>query len=264
MALCGRPLLRHRQPGLHSTCCRCRTSARAIRATARKWSPPAAASSTPATTSRSPRGQPRRAGRPAGRPHRQLPRRRLRRRLLPAPTGAAASAAPATLALLGLDISKWAVQSAAKQDKRPNWIVGSNANLPVLPGTLDRVLCMFGFPGLSEFARVLQTGRRAAAGRRRPDHLRELREIIYPTLKPERTSPAEPTRQPPKASRPRPATRPLPAGPRRPAEHHRRPAGDDAAPLPRHRRRPRPAAALTAARYTIASFPKREPIPDAV
>ncbi|OGU22455.1 MAG: rRNA (guanine-N1)-methyltransferase [Hydrogenophilales bacterium RIFOXYD1_FULL_62_11] len=94
-----------------------------------------------------------------------------------------------TLALLGLDISKWAVLSAAKQDQRPNWVVGSNANLPVLPGTLDRVLCMFGFPVYAEFARVLKQGGRLIQVDAGPDHLRELREIIYPSLKPER--PAE-------------------------------------------------------------------------
>ncbi|MBU2642993.1 MAG: methyltransferase domain-containing protein [Gammaproteobacteria bacterium] len=93
-----------------------------------------------------------------------------------------------TLALLGLDISKWAVLSAAKQDRRPNWVVGSNANLPVLPGTLDRVLCMFGFPVYAEFARVLKPGGRLLQVDAGPDHLRELREIIYPSLKPERTA----------------------------------------------------------------------------
>ena len=91
-----------------------------------------------------------------------------------------------TLALLGLDISKWAVLSAAKQDKRVNWVVGSNANLPVLPGTLDRVLCMFGFPVYGEFARVLKPGGRLLQVDAGPDHLRKLREIIYPNLKPER------------------------------------------------------------------------------
>jgi 23S rRNA (guanine745-N1)-methyltransferase len=96
------------------------------------------------------------------------------------------------LALLGLDISKWAVLSAAKQDKRPNWLVGSNAHLPVLSGTVDRVLCLFGFPVYGEFARVLKpTGEllQVDAG---PDHLRELREIIYPSLKPERDALATP------------------------------------------------------------------------
>lgn len=101
---------------------------------------------------------------------------------------AAATRAEKTLSLLGLDISKWAVLSAAKQDARPNWVVGSNANLPVLPATLDRVLCMFGFPVYAEFARVLKVGGQLLQVDSGPDHLRELREIIYPTLKPERTA----------------------------------------------------------------------------
>jgi len=109
---------------------------------------------------------------------------------------AAATPERQILALLGLDISKWAVLAAAKQSAanpagRPNWVVGSNANLPALSGTLDRVLCMFGFPVYAEFARVLKpTGQllQVDAG---PDHLRELREIIYPTLKPERPAEAQ-------------------------------------------------------------------------
>lgn len=94
------------------------------------------------------------------------------------------------LALLGLDISKWAVQSAAKRDKRLNWVVGSNANLPVLSGTLDRVLCLFGFPVYAEFARVLKPGGQLLQADAGPDHLRELRAVIYPALKPERTAEA--------------------------------------------------------------------------
>lgn len=99
---------------------------------------------------------------------------------------AATAGGDQTLALLGLDISKWAVLSAAKQDKHPNWIVGSNANLPVQPATLDLVLCMFGFPVYGEFARVLKPGGVLLQVDAGPDHLRELREIIYPALRPER------------------------------------------------------------------------------
>lgn len=98
----------------------------------------------------------------------------------------AASADDRRLALLGLDISKWAVQSAARRDKRVNWVVGSNANLPALPGSLDRVLCMFGFPVYAEFARVLRAGGQLLQVDAGPAHLRELREVIYPALKPER------------------------------------------------------------------------------
>src|SRR5690606_1183438 len=95
------------------------------------------------------------------------------------------------LALLGLDISKWAVLSAAKQDKRPNWVVGSNARLPVQSGTLDRVLCLFGFPVHAEFARVLKPHGQLLQVDAGPDHLRELREIIYPIVKPQRTGPLQ-------------------------------------------------------------------------
>ncbi len=104
---------------------------------------------------------------------------------------AAGLGAGQTLAGLGLDISKWAILAAAKQDRREsgggfNWLVGSNANLPVLPGTLDRVLCLFGFPVYGEFARVLKPGGQLLQADAGPEHLRQLREIIYPALKPER------------------------------------------------------------------------------
>lgn len=99
---------------------------------------------------------------------------------------AAATEQGQTLAVLGLDISKWAVLAAAKQDPRPNWVVGTNARLPVLDGTIDRVLCLFGFPVYAEFARVLKPGGRLIQVDAGPDHLRELREIIYPALKPQR------------------------------------------------------------------------------
>ncbi len=94
--------------------------------------------------------------------------------------------------MLGLDISKWAVLSAAKQDPRPNWVVGSNAVLPVQAGSIDRLLCIFGFPVYAEFARVLKANGQLLQVDAGPDHLRELREIIYPTLKPERAATVQP------------------------------------------------------------------------
>ena len=92
----------------------------------------------------------------------------------------------AAVSIVGLDISKWAVLAAAKKAKWLSWVVGSNANLPVLPGSLDCVLCLFGFPVYDQFHRVLKARGRILQVDAGPDHLRQLREIIYPELKPER------------------------------------------------------------------------------
>lgn len=95
------------------------------------------------------------------------------------------------LSLIGVDISKWAILASARQDRRPRWVVGSNASLPALPATLDRVLCLFGFPVYREFARVLKPGGVLIKVDAGPDHLRELREIIYPSLNPEKPPTAD-------------------------------------------------------------------------
>ncbi|MDP3517509.1 MAG: methyltransferase domain-containing protein [Pseudohongiella sp.] len=87
------------------------------------------------------------------------------------------------LHLTGLDISKWAVMAAARQDKTSEWIVGSNANLPLLPATQDVVLCLFGFPVYAEFARVLKQNGVLIKVDAGADHLLELREVIYPSIK---------------------------------------------------------------------------------
>lgn len=85
--------------------------------------------------------------------------------------------------VLGLDISKWAILAAAKQNKEIRWVVGSNANLPVQAEAVDRLLCVFGFPVYAEFARVLKPGGLLIQVDSGVDHLRELREIIYPSIK---------------------------------------------------------------------------------
>ncbi len=87
------------------------------------------------------------------------------------------------IASIGLDISKWAVISAAKQSVQSAWVVGSNANLPMASQSIDVVLCMFGFPVYAEFARVLKPGGILVLVESGFDHLRELREIIYPEVK---------------------------------------------------------------------------------
>ncbi|MCR9185610.1 MAG: methyltransferase domain-containing protein [Halieaceae bacterium] len=94
---------------------------------------------------------------------------------------AAGGARPLTLG--GVDISKWAVQEAARQDKRMAWMVASNAGLPVATSSVDRLLCLFGFPVYAEFARVLKPAGELLLAEAGPAHLKALREIIYPALK---------------------------------------------------------------------------------
>ncbi len=87
------------------------------------------------------------------------------------------------LSMIGLDISKWAMLAAARLSRDITWVVGTNAHLPVQSGTLDWVFCLFGFPVYTEFQRVLKPGGCILRVDPGPDHLRELREILYPRLK---------------------------------------------------------------------------------
>jgi 23S rRNA (guanine745-N1)-methyltransferase len=89
------------------------------------------------------------------------------------------------LSLIGLDISKPAVLAAAKQSTTMRWLVASNANIPLADGSLDCILSLFGFPVYPQFRRLLRLGGRVMVVEAGPDHLRELRDVIYPVLKPE-------------------------------------------------------------------------------
>lgn len=87
------------------------------------------------------------------------------------------------LALIGLDISKWAVMAAARSSPDIRWLVGSNAHLPVPDDALDAVLCLFGFAAPDEFLRALKPGGIWVQVETGADHLLELRRIIYSSLK---------------------------------------------------------------------------------
>ncbi|WP_421851184.1 putative RNA methyltransferase [Marinomonas sp.] len=82
----------------------------------------------------------------------------------------------------GLDISKWAILAASKRDKAVSWIVGSNASLPAPDERYDAVLCLFGFPVFKEFSRVLSDDGLMLLVESGPNHLIELRKILYPSI----------------------------------------------------------------------------------
>jgi len=83
----------------------------------------------------------------------------------------------------GLDISKPAIDAAAKYHKNCSWMVASNANIPLPDASVDVLWCVFGFPHLEEFLRVLKPGGRLIQVDAGTNHLLELRKIIYPNIK---------------------------------------------------------------------------------
>lgn len=87
------------------------------------------------------------------------------------------------LSVAALDISKWAVQAAAKRDKRLSWMVASNSSIPLDDNSVDTILCVFGFPVEAEFKRVLKPGGRLIMVDPAGDHLKELKAIIYSEIK---------------------------------------------------------------------------------
>ena len=84
---------------------------------------------------------------------------------------------------IGLDISKPAIIVASKRNKKINWIVGTNRQPPVLPESVDIILCVFGFQSYGGFHAALKLNGRIVLVEPKADHLKELREIIYSDTK---------------------------------------------------------------------------------
>lgn len=82
-------------------------------------------------------------------------------------------------AFYGIDISKFAVKAAAKQNKSVRWAVGSSFDLPVLPGSVDFILNMMAPFSEQEFGRVLGGNGRLLVVTPGPRHLFSLRQQIY-------------------------------------------------------------------------------------
>ncbi len=84
--------------------------------------------------------------------------------------------------LLGLDISKPAIIAAAKRSKQITWLIASNKHPPLLPASIDCIVCMFGYPMYASFKPLLKPGGTIILVEAGPNHLLELREIIYPSV----------------------------------------------------------------------------------
>jgi 23S rRNA (guanine745-N1)-methyltransferase len=86
------------------------------------------------------------------------------------------------VALIGLDISKPAIHAAAKRSKQITWLIASNKQPPLSPYSVDIIFCLFGFPVYESFKQLLTPAGKIILVEAGPEHLLELRTIIYPTV----------------------------------------------------------------------------------
>jgi 23S rRNA (guanine745-N1)-methyltransferase len=84
--------------------------------------------------------------------------------------------------IIGFDISRPAVQAATRRCAA-TWLVASNRNIPLAPDSADCLLSLFGFPVFETFLALLKEGGTLLAVNAGPQHLIELREIIYPSVR---------------------------------------------------------------------------------
>lgn len=87
------------------------------------------------------------------------------------------------LSAIGLDISRDAIVAAARRNRQVQWLVGTNVHPPVLPGSVDLLMCLFGFPSFRHFRSVLRESGKCILVDPGPEHLIELRALIYPEVR---------------------------------------------------------------------------------
>ena len=81
--------------------------------------------------------------------------------------------------MAGTDISKSALRYAARREKRIEWAVASSFRLPAEDAAADVLLNCFSPLALEEFLRVLKPGGHFLYVVPGPDHLWELKQILY-------------------------------------------------------------------------------------
>lgn len=81
--------------------------------------------------------------------------------------------------IAGLDISRHAIKAACKRSENIDWLVGTGADLPILSESLDAMTLMFSRVMPEPMARALKPGGLLLVIWPGPEHLIELRELIY-------------------------------------------------------------------------------------
>lgn len=86
----------------------------------------------------------------------------------------------------GIDISKPAIQRAAKRHPGITWLVASSARLPLATASVDIVCSLFSPLPAAEMRRVLRPGGTLLVATPAPDHLLTLREALFDEVQPHR------------------------------------------------------------------------------
>lgn len=93
--------------------------------------------------------------------------------------------------IIGIDISKEAIISAAKTYKNIDWLVASAMNIPLADGSMDFIICMFAKIIPEEKKRVLRKGGKLIVVSTGEKHLLELKQVVYEKVRTEFYSPVE-------------------------------------------------------------------------
>lgn len=93
--------------------------------------------------------------------------------------------------IVGIDISKEAIVSAAKSHKNIEWIVASASSLPIEDESLDFIICMFAKIIPEEKMRTLKKGGKLIVVSTGENHLLQLKEVVYDSVRKEFYSPVE-------------------------------------------------------------------------
>ncbi len=88
--------------------------------------------------------------------------------------------------VFGLDIAKPALATAAKRSREITWCVGTSRALPFHDSSIDVITNIFCRPHLTEIQRVLRNDGSLIIVGPGPNHLRELRQALYETVKEEK------------------------------------------------------------------------------
>ena len=93
--------------------------------------------------------------------------------------------------LTGLDISKHAVKAACKRSKQINWLVASGADIPLPEQTLDLQMVLFSRLMPEAFSQPMKPNSTLLVAWPGPQHLIELRQLIYAEIKESQFDPAK-------------------------------------------------------------------------